>query len=419
MAKDWEIEGISARTAFAEAGATVVETRAAELIAHSDGVLDTVEIERRARHARRHAASARRARGLRPLLPAGSPAACPQGGEGDCRRARRAPRSRRRDRLALRRSPRSMPAPDRPGIVSLVERFRAEQLEANAALAPFVEPQRLERLHAVLVELVAAARAAVPGSEPAQAALLQRLERPIRPGRSGRESEAGQGPRSGRAAGRGRGADGQGPARRAALASCPRRWTRMPPSAQHDMRIAAKRLRYVLEATGFCFGKPAAGARRAARDLQDLLGEIHDVDVMLPRLAEHRRSMRDEDAARRARGRGCRRRPRPGPGGTGAAPDRLPRSRGLRGLPARPPRSAARALPRALPQPRAACCLGQARPGRRCRARVGAGAARGGRAGRNACGPSWRRPSAPGATPRKSAAGCSEALAEAERQRHD
>ena len=26
---------------------------------------------------------------------------------------------------------------------------------------------------------------------------------------------------------------------------------------QHNMRIAAKRLRYVLEATGFCFGRPA------------------------------------------------------------------------------------------------------------------------------------------------------------------
>ena len=42
--------------------------------------------------------------------------------------------------------------------------------------------------------------------------------------------------------------------------------------AQHDMRIAAKRLRYVLELTGFVFGKPADTARRRARDLQDILG---------------------------------------------------------------------------------------------------------------------------------------------------
>jgi hypothetical protein len=54
--------------------------------------------------------------------------------------------------------------------------------------------------------------------------------------------------------------------------------------AQHDMRIAAKRLRYVLELTGFCFGKPAQTAHRGARQLQDLLGNMHDCDVMLPRV---------------------------------------------------------------------------------------------------------------------------------------
>jgi len=65
---------------------------------------------------------------------------------------------------------------------------------------------------------------------------------------------------------------------------------------QHHMRIAAKRLRYVLEATGFCFGRPAATARRRAKEIQDLLGEIHDADVMLPRLHEHRAALRAEDA---------------------------------------------------------------------------------------------------------------------------
>jgi CHAD domain len=66
--------------------------------------------------------------------------------------------------------------------------------------------------------------------------------------------------------------------------------------AQHDMRIAAKRLRYVLEVTGFCFGRPADTARRRARDLQDILGEIHDCEVMLPRVREHLAQLQRADA---------------------------------------------------------------------------------------------------------------------------
>jgi hypothetical protein len=66
---------------------------------------------------------------------------------------------------------------------------------------------------------------------------------------------------------------------------------------QHDMRIAAKRLRYILETTEFCFGEPAQTARRRARDLQDLLGELHDCDVMLPRVEAHLATLRAEDAA--------------------------------------------------------------------------------------------------------------------------
>ncbi len=55
-------------------------------------------------------------------------------------------------------------------------------------------------------------------------------------------------------------------------------------TAQHDMRIAAKRLRYVLEIAGPCFGPEAEAARDAAKRLQGVLGDIHDCDVMLPRV---------------------------------------------------------------------------------------------------------------------------------------
>lgn len=55
-------------------------------------------------------------------------------------------------------------------------------------------------------------------------------------------------------------------------------------TAQHDMRIAAKRLRYALEIVEPCFGPAAAEARLAAKELQGVLGEIHDCDVMLPKV---------------------------------------------------------------------------------------------------------------------------------------
>ncbi len=56
-------------------------------------------------------------------------------------------------------------------------------------------------------------------------------------------------------------------------------------AAQHDMRIAAKRLRYALELAARCLGPEAEELRAKARELQDVLGEIHDCDVMLPQVA--------------------------------------------------------------------------------------------------------------------------------------
>ena len=52
-------------------------------------------------------------------------------------------------------------------------------------------------------------------------------------------------------------------------------------------------LRYVLELVGFCFGEVGAEAARRARELQEVIGEIHDCDVLLERIAASR------DASRR------------------------------------------------------------------------------------------------------------------------
>ena len=65
----------------------------------------------------------------------------------------------------------------------------------------------------------------------------------------------------------------------------------------HDMRIAAKRLRYVLELATPVFGEPAARDAKKAKKLQDLLGEIHDCDETVPRVERHIARLRLEDAA--------------------------------------------------------------------------------------------------------------------------
>lgn len=55
--------------------------------------------------------------------------------------------------------------------------------------------------------------------------------------------------------------------------------------AQHDLRIAAKRLRYLLELTEFCFDPAAQSARATVRDLQGILGDLRDAEAMLDRQA--------------------------------------------------------------------------------------------------------------------------------------
>lgn len=65
----------------------------------------------------------------------------------------------------------------------------------------------------------------------------------------------------------------------------------------HDMRIAAKRLRYVLEMSEPVLGEPAKTGAKQARKLQDVLGGIHDCDELGPRVRAHVKRLRAEDRA--------------------------------------------------------------------------------------------------------------------------
>jgi len=146
---------------FAEAAAEVVETRAEELVAHSGGVLDVDRIA--GVHDMRVAT-----RRLRAALEVFAPC-FPRAEHKRVLKEVKAiadALGERRDRDVAIRSltgfAAQMPAPDRPGITSLAERFRGEQRAANSALVPFVDAQRLELLHRDLRALTAAARELVP-----------------------------------------------------------------------------------------------------------------------------------------------------------------------------------------------------------------------------------------------------------------
>jgi hypothetical protein len=65
----------------------------------------------------------------------------------------------------------------------------------------------------------------------------------------------------------------------------------------HDLRIAAKRLRYILEVTGSFLGEYAPTGAKRAKDIQDMVGKIHDCDVQLPQVLRLLDELRARDAA--------------------------------------------------------------------------------------------------------------------------
>lgn len=156
MAKPAEIEGLTAEQGYAEAAARIVAVRAAEMTALSRGVLDTIDIERV--HDMRVAT-----RRLRAALEVFEPCFPRKRRKRALREVTRLADAlgERRDRDVaieeLRAFSDRVPASERRGAQSLIERLRDEQAEANLALAPLVEPAELERIGAELAELAEAA----------------------------------------------------------------------------------------------------------------------------------------------------------------------------------------------------------------------------------------------------------------------
>ena len=157
MAKPRPIPDLSAEESYGEAAAKIIAVRTEELAEHSRGVLDTGDIERV--HDMRVAT-----RRLRAALEVFEPCFPPKAFKQALREVKRLADGlgERRDRdvaiASLRSFNDQMPAPDRRGVSSLIERLASEQAQANLELAPLVDTQSLAPLRESLIELVTAAR---------------------------------------------------------------------------------------------------------------------------------------------------------------------------------------------------------------------------------------------------------------------
>ena len=157
MAKAKAIDGLTPEQSYGEVAARIVATRSEELTEQARGVLDTGDIERV--HDMRVAT-----RRLRAALEVFEPCFPAKPYRQALREVKRLADGlgERRDRdvaiEALRGFNEQMPAPDRRGVESLIERLADEQVEANAKLAPLVDSANLGALNESLEQLVIAAR---------------------------------------------------------------------------------------------------------------------------------------------------------------------------------------------------------------------------------------------------------------------
>ncbi len=65
----------------------------------------------------------------------------------------------------------------------------------------------------------------------------------------------------------------------------------------HELRIAAKRLRYAIELYTTCWGERIAPFAKGIAEMQGFLGEVHDADVWLADLSKTLKNSKDENQA--------------------------------------------------------------------------------------------------------------------------
>ena len=158
MARAREIPALDGDAPFAQAAAKAIEVRANEVFEHSEGVLDTEDIE--PLHDMRVAT--RRLRAAMEIL---EPCFPRNRWRKSLKRVKALADAlgERRDRDVaiefLEEFAAEAAEGDREALAALIDGLREEQRAANEALAPFLAPKRLEKLRRRLRKLVKEARA--------------------------------------------------------------------------------------------------------------------------------------------------------------------------------------------------------------------------------------------------------------------
>jgi CHAD domain-containing protein len=246
MARAKPIPGLEADTPLAEAAARTVQVRSAEIFSFAGGVLDTGDIERV--HDMRVAT--RRLRAVLEVYSACFEKPAFKTSLRDVKTLARALGARRDPDVALQEIEAiavHLPGSARPGVDAIKDELRAEQAEGNVTLERELAVTVESQLEARLLEL--AASASDDGEtfgDHARDMIDNRTAKLRKLGR--RAIKSGE------------------------------------MEDLHAVRIGAKRVRYLHEIAEPAFGAKSRRGGKQARQLQDVLGELHDCDVMSERI---------------------------------------------------------------------------------------------------------------------------------------